>query len=193
MGKIGERLYQGCKFIDEIESLAVEVTRRLFNAEHVNVHPISGTVANLAVYYALTSYGDKIMALHGSCGGHTSHDFSAGIGGLNVVYYPFDSETMNIDVDATKKLALKEKPRLFILGASLFLFPHPVEEIAEIAAEINARVVYDASHVLGLIAGKQFQDPVPRSDCSYSIHPQDVLWPSKSHNPVKSRTCRRQR
>ncbi len=164
MGKVGERLYQGCKFIDEIESMAIEVTKELFNAEHVNVWPISGTVANLAVYYALTSYGDKMMALHGSCGGHTSHDFSAGIRGLKVVYYPFDSEAMNIDVDATRKVVLEEKPKLFILGASLFLFPHPVEEIAEIAAEVDAKVVYDASHVLGLIAGKQFQDPVPYSD-----------------------------
>lgn len=161
-GKVGKRYYQGCQFIDEVEAMAIELTKELFEAEHANVQPISGVTANIAAFFALTSPGDKIMSLSVPCGGHISHDriSAAGIRGLKVVYYPFDNETLNIDVDETRKLALKEKPKVFVLGSSLILFPQPCKEISEIAAEIDAKVVYDASHVLGLIAGKQFQDPL---------------------------------
>lgn len=161
-GKVGERYYQGCAFIDEIESLAITLTKELFEAEHANVQPISGVVANTAAFFALTKPGDKIMSLSVPCGGHISHDTvsSAGLRGLRVVHYPFDSDEFNVDVDETRKLALKEKPRLFILGSSLILFPQPVKEIKEIAEEIGAKVMYDGSHVLGLIAGKKFQQPI---------------------------------
>jgi glycine hydroxymethyltransferase len=161
-GKPGERYYQGCKFIDEVEDIAIKLTKEIFNAEHVNVQLISGLVANIAAFFALTSPGDSIMALSVPCGGHISHErFSAaGIRGLNVLHYPFDYENLNIDVDETRKMAIKEKPKLFVLGSSLMLFPQPCKEIAEIAAEIDAKVVYDASHVLGLIAGKCFQNPL---------------------------------
>jgi len=160
IGDIGERIYRGCEFIDRIEDLAVKLTKELFKAEHVNVRPISGTLANLAVYFALTRCKDRILALPENCGGHTSHDFTARIRELKVVYLPFDSDRFNIDVDSARKKIIEKRPKLIILGASLFLFPHPVEEIVEIAREVNAKVVYDASHVLGLIAGKQFQDPI---------------------------------
>ncbi len=161
-GKVGKRYYQGCQFIDEVEAMAIELTKELFEAEHANVQPISGVTANLAAFFALTSPGDKIMSLSVPCGGHISHDkiSAAGIRGLNVLHYPFDNEILNIDVDETRKIALKEKPKVFVLGSSLILFPQPCKEISEIAAEIDAKVVYDASHVLGLIAGKQFQDPL---------------------------------
>ncbi|WP_456369690.1 serine hydroxymethyltransferase [Geoglobus sp.] len=161
-GRVGERYYQGCAFIDEIESLAISLTKELFEAEHANVQPISGVVANTAAFFALTNPGDRVMALSVPCGGHISHDTvsSAGIRGLRVSYYPFDNEAFEIDVDETRKLAMREKPKLFILGSSLILFPQPVREISEIAGEIGAKVMYDASHVLGLIAGKKFQQPL---------------------------------
>jgi len=163
-GRVGKRYYQGCAFIDELEALAIDLTKKLFDVEHANVQPISGTVANMAVFFALTNPGDTIMSLSVPHGGHISHDkFSAaGLRGLNVKYYAFDNENFNIDVDATRKKVekLEDKPKVFVLGASLFLFPHPVKEIAEIAEEVGAKVVYDASHVLGLIAGKRFQDPI---------------------------------
>jgi len=160
MGDIGHRLYEGCELIDEIERKAVELTKRIFKAEHANVRPISGTVANIAIYHALTSCNDSIFALPVECGGHTSHDDTARIRCLNVHYLPFDNENFNIDVEKAERALKEVRPKLVILGASVFLFPHPVKEIAEIAAEIDAKVVYDASHVLGLIAGKQFQDPL---------------------------------
>ncbi len=163
-GWIGKRFYQGCQFVDELEALAIDLTKKLFNAEHVNVQPISGTVANMAAFFALTNPGDTIMSLSVPHGGHISHDrFSAaGLRGLKVEHYEFDFESFNIDVDATRRKVekLEDKPKVFVLGASLFLFPHPVREIAEIANEVDAKVVYDASHVLGLIAGKEFQDPI---------------------------------
>lgn len=161
-GKVKERYYQGCKYIDEVEKIAINLTRKLFDVEHANVQPISGVVANIAAFFAFTKVGDTIVSISVPCGGHISHDkiSAAGLRGLNVVYYPFDFENFNIDVDATRKLAIKEKPSLFVLGSSLILSRQPVKEIREIADEIGASVMYDASHVLGLIAGKAFQHPI---------------------------------
>ncbi|MCX8172835.1 MAG: serine hydroxymethyltransferase [Archaeoglobaceae archaeon] len=161
-GKVGERYYAGCKFIDEVESIAIDLTKKLFDVEHVNVQPISGVVANLAVFFALTNPGDVVFSISVPCGGHISHDKMSAVGvrGLEVFYYPFDVEAMNIDVNATEKLAVKIKPKLFILGSSLILFRQPVKEIAEIAEKIGAKVMFDASHILGLIAGKVYPNPI---------------------------------
>ncbi len=161
-GKVDERFYQGCKYIDEIERIAIDLTKKLFEVEYANVQPISGVVANIAAFFAFTSIGDKIMSISIPCGGHVSHNkmSAAGLRGLNVLHFPFDFEILNIDVDETKRVALKERPKLFILGSSLILFRQPVKEIKEIADEIDAKVMYDASHVLGLIAGKAFQHPI---------------------------------
>ncbi len=160
-GRVGERFYEGCKYIDEIERLALDLTKRIFEAQHANVQPISGVTANIAAFFALTNVGDTIMSISVPCGGHISHDTvsAAGLRGLNVTHYPFDNEKVNIDVDETTKIAKEVRPRLFVLGSSLILFRQPVKEIREIADEIGAYVMYDASHVLGLIAGKAFQNP----------------------------------
>jgi glycine hydroxymethyltransferase len=161
-GKVGERYYAGCKFIDEVEKMAIDLTKKLFDAEHVNVQPISGVVANLAAFFALTEPEDIIFSISVPCGGHISHDkiSAAGYRGLKVVYYPFDVEEMNIDVDATKKLAKDVKPNLFVLGSSLILRNQPVREIKEIAENLDAYVMFDASHVLGLIAGRVYRNPM---------------------------------
>lgn len=161
-GKVGGRFYQGCEFVDEIERMAMDLTKEIFEVDHANVQPISGVVANIAAFFALAKPNDKIISISVPCGGHISHDkySAAGIRGLEVIHYPFDHETMNIDVDKTKSVALKEKPKVFVLGSSLILFPQPVKEMAELAQEIDAKVLYDASHVLGLIAGKAFQHPI---------------------------------
>lgn len=161
-GKVGERYYAGCKFIDEVEKIAIEVTKKLFEVEHVNVQPISGVVANMAAFFALTNPGDIIFSISVPCGGHISHDriSAAGLRGLRVVYYPFNVEEMNIDVEATEKLARDVKPKLFVLGSSLILRRQPTKEIKEIAEKIDAKVMFDASHVLGLIAGKAYPNPI---------------------------------
>ena len=161
-GQAGERLYEGCKYIDDIERLTIDLSKKLFNAEYVNVQPISGVTANLATFFAFTKPGDKIMTMSVPMGGHISHEnvSAAGIRGLKNVFYPFNNEIMNIDIDVMQKRIREEKPKIVLLGGSLLLFPHPVKEAVEAASEVGAKVLYDGAHVLGLIAGKQFQDPL---------------------------------
>jgi glycine hydroxymethyltransferase len=161
-GTSGCRLYEGCKYIDEIEDITVDLSKKIFHAEHANVQPTSGVVANLATFFALTNCNDSIMALEVPVGGHISHArvSAAGVRGLHVIPHPFDHEKMNIDVDAMQKEILTKKPKVVLLGGSLFLFPHPVKEAKEAADEVGAKVMYDGAHVLGLIAGGKFQDPL---------------------------------
>lgn len=167
----GERVYAGCKYIDRIELLAIELAKRLFRAEFVDVRPVSGACANLAVYSALTDPNDVMMALSIPNGGHIStgkKEFSGTAGlvhGLQIEYFAFNKERMNIDVDGTKKRLRKLKAeghnlKIVMFGGSLFLFPHPVRELSETTLEIGAVPCYDAAHVAGLIAGGQFQDPL---------------------------------
>ena len=163
----GERVYAGCRYIDQIELQAIALGKQLFMADHIDVRPVSGVVANLAVYSALSSPGDVMMALSIPNGGHISHgkkDFGGSAGlvhGLDVSYFAFDKEVMNIDVDETKKrIAALPSLKLAMFGCSLFLFPHPVKELAQVIRDKGGVVCYDAAHVAGLIAGGQFQDPL---------------------------------
>lgn len=161
-GQSHHRLYEGCQYVDQIEDLTKESSKKIFNAEYANVQPISGVTANLASFFAFSHPGDKLMALNVPTGGHISHSkfSSAGICGLNTISHPFDPEIMNIDIDAMNKKILEEKPRIILFGASLFLFPHPVSEAREAADEVDATIMYDGAHVLGLIGGGQFQQPL---------------------------------
>ena len=161
-GDVGRRFYQGCKYIDEVEEKAIRYAKELFEAEHVNVKPISGVNANIAALFALTSPRDSVMALSVPDGGHISHSrFSIpAIRGLTLETFPFDAKEMNIDVTKMLKKIKLKKPSLLLFGGSLFLFPHPISEAREVADEVGARIVYDASHVLGLMAGNKFQDPL---------------------------------
>ena len=161
-GVVGHRFYQGCKYIDEIEAKTIELAKELFGAEHVNVQPTSGVNANIAAFFALANPGDTMMSLDVPYGGHISHvQYSAaGVRGLRVMPHPFDPEIMNIDPDRMTAMIRDIKPRIVLLGGSLFLFPHPVREAADAAREVGATLVYDGAHVLGLIAGKRFQDPL---------------------------------
>ncbi len=161
-GQPGRRYYQGCRYIDEVEELALELSRKLFGAPYVNVQPVSGTVANLACFAALAEAGDTMLALTIPHGGHISHAelSAAGIRGLRVKAMPFDTEEMNIDVDRAEKKIREVEPRIVLFGASMFLFPHPVRELRQAADEVGAVVMYDAAHVLGLIAGRRFQQPL---------------------------------
>ncbi len=166
-GEPYKRYYNGTKYIDELEVLVSKIFSEMLGTEYVDVRPISGTVANLAVFSSLASPGDILVSLSTPDGGHISHNkYGAPTAlGLKVVNYEFDKENMNIDVDGTrKKLEELERegktPRIFVLGASLFLFPHPVKEIKELALEYSANLVYDSAHVLGLILSGNFQDPV---------------------------------
>ncbi|MCS7139404.1 MAG: serine hydroxymethyltransferase [Candidatus Nezhaarchaeota archaeon] len=161
-GKPYKRYYCGTRYIDEVEVIAIELAKTLFKCRFASVKPISGTISNLAVFSALTRAGDTIVGLSIPCGGHISFAEigAAGIIGLSVVDLPFDVNEMNVDVNRAVDVIAKVKPKLVVLGASLFLFPHPVRELSKEVAKFGGHVVYDGSHVLGLIAGGEFQDPL---------------------------------
>jgi glycine hydroxymethyltransferase len=161
-GPPGKRYYQGCKYIDEVENLAIKLAKELFEAPYVNVQPTSGVVANLSAFFAFASPGDTLMSLKVPHGGHISHAeiSAAGVRGLKVRTFPFNADEMNIDIDESIRKIRDIKPKLILFGGSVFLFPHPVRELRETAEEVGATVLYDAAHVLGLIAGKRFQQPL---------------------------------
>lgn len=161
-GQANERLYEGCIYIDKIEELAIDLSKKLFNTSYANVQPVSGVTANLAAFFGFSNAGDKMMAMNIPFGGHISHASvsAAGIRGLKTLEHPFNSDVMNIDVDAMNKMIREEQPKIILFGGSLFLFPHPVKEAVDAAKEVGATIMYDAAHVLGLIAGGQFQDPL---------------------------------
>jgi glycine hydroxymethyltransferase len=162
MGPPGEKYQTGTRWIERLEVLASMLARRVFDARFAEVRLHSGTLANLAVYAALTEPGDNIVVLPERAGGHTSHHAigAPGIRGLRVVEMPFDAERMNVDVDGLRAVIERERPKLVVAGASLMLFPHPVAEMASAAHEGGARLLYDAAHVAGLIAGGRFQRPL---------------------------------
>ena len=156
------RYYQGNQFVDQIEDLAIEFANSLFKSKQSDPRPISGTNANIAAIYGLTKPGDKITVPPLSGGGHISAaKFGAvGLRGLDSSDYPFDNDEMNIDVDATIKLIMEKKPRVCLFGQSVFLFPTPIKDLMDAIREVGAKVWYDGAHVLGLIAGGKFQDPL---------------------------------
>ncbi len=161
-GMPGKRYYQGNIYVDKVEIKCLELAKKIFNAQFADVRPISGTVANIAVLFALTNPGDKIATPELASGAHISTaPFGAvGLRGLNPVHYPWDYKNWNLDIDATRKFLVKEKPKVAQFGLSVFLFPTPIKELEDALQEAGCMVWYDAAHVLGLIAGKKFQDPL---------------------------------
>jgi len=161
-GTVGKRYYEGNKFVDVVEAKAIELSRKLFNCKYADVRPTSGTVANLAVYFALAKPGDVISTHALADGGHISAaSFGAlGLRGLKAVSYPFDPKIMNIDVQKTKRMLKKTRPKVALFGMSAYLFPTPIHELKDVLEDIGCPVWYDAAHVLGLIGGGMFQDPL---------------------------------
>jgi len=161
-GTPGHRYYEGCRFFDNVEIKAMELAKKLFDCNYADVRPTAGTTANIGILKALIKPGETATVLDLANGAHISFGKwgGAGVRGINLVSYPFNDEEMNIDVDGAVKLIKKVKPKLALNGRSVFLFPSPIKEIADAAHEVGAYLVYDAAHVLGLIAGKQFQDPL---------------------------------
>ncbi len=170
-GWTGERVYAGCKYIDQVEQVCIDLAKQLFKADFADVRPISGVCANLVAYTTFTSPGDTMLALAIPAGGHISmgkKEFGGTAGavrGLNVEYFPFDTEEMNIDIDATEKKIQKlaeegKRPTLAMFGGSVLPFPHPVRELTTIFQQHESKICFDAAHVAGLVAGGQFQDPL---------------------------------
>ncbi|DAC28077.1 MAG TPA: aminotransferase class I/II-fold pyridoxal phosphate-dependent enzyme [Candidatus Poseidoniaceae archaeon] len=161
-GLPGKRYYQGCDDFDTIESIGIDLAKKVFNANFANIQSISGTVSNIAALKALAKPGDKITAVSTADGGHISHARMGAVGlrDLDLSTYPWDIDRMEPDVDGACKLIRELNPKVCLIGQSVFLFPTPLKEIAAAAHEVGAKVMYDGAHVLGLIAGGQFQDPL---------------------------------
>jgi glycine hydroxymethyltransferase len=160
-GRPRRRLYQGLIYVDEVEELVMDLMSRLFGAKYVEPRPISGTIANAATFRVLAAPGSKAVVAPVQAGAHVSHTKFGTLGALGIehIEMPFDMENLNIDVDKARKVIEEVKPAFVVMGGSLYLFPHPIKEISEAAHSVNAVVVYDAAHVLGLIAGKRWRDP----------------------------------
>ena len=183
----GERVYAGCIYIDEVEIICNELAKKVFKSEFADCRATSGVVANLAIYSAFSNPGDYMLAASIPTGGHISHgkkehSGTAGlVHGLNIEHYPFSKEDMTIDVDATKKkvsemISNGKKPAIAMFGGSLFLFPHPVKELASFMHDNSIYINYDGAHVAGLIAGGQFQDPIGEGTDSMTMSSHKTLW-----------------
>jgi glycine hydroxymethyltransferase len=172
-GWSGERVYAGCRYIDKIEDICMDLANKYFKSIHADVRPISGVVANLTMYNACTSDNNgKMCCMSIMRGGHISHGprfaksgreifGTAGTTrGLNIEYLAFDNDEMNLDIDGSAKIIREFEPELVLFGGSVFLFPHPVKELSNVAKEVGAYVGYDAAHVAGLIGSGYFQDPL---------------------------------
>lgn len=171
-GKPHARYYGGCQYIDEVELLAIERCKKLFGAEHANVQPHSGASANLAVFYALLSPGDTVLSMDLSAGGHLSHGASFNISGkyFNIVHYGV-GENGFIDYDNVRDLALKNKPKMILAGASAYPRIIDFAKFREIADEVGAYLFVDMAHIAGLVAGGVHPSPVPYADvCTFTTH-----------------------
>ncbi len=197
-GWSGERVYAGCKYIDQIEDICMELTKEYFKCIHADVRPVSGVVANLVMYNAFTSDNNgKMCCMSIVRGGHISHGprfaksgreifGTAGTTrGINVEYLEFDNDEMNLDIDKSAKIIRDFEPELVLFGGSVFLFPHPVKELGEVAKEVGAYIGYDAAHVAGLIGSGYFQDPLREGVDAMTMSTHKTL-PGPQHGTLVS-------
>src|SRR5438874_3733476 len=156
------RWFAGTQHIDEVEALCVELLKQVFQARYADHRLVASMIGNLAVYTALTEPGDVIMSIAQPFGGHSSNrvDGPAGVRGLKIVDIPFDAVELEVDLDLFRKVAPLVRPKVVALGASMTLFPFPIQAIRDIVAEWGGYVFFDGAHQLGLVAGGQFQDPL---------------------------------
>jgi len=164
-GYPSRRYYGGCEYMDVVESLAIERVKKIFGAEHANVQPHAGALANMAVYFAILDAGDTIMGMELSHGGHLTHGCPVNFSGkfYNAVSYGVDRETQRIDYNQVRKLAKEHKPKLIIAGASAYPREIDFAEFRKIADEVGAYLMVDMAHIAGLIAAGLHQNPVPHS------------------------------
>ncbi len=164
-GHVKKRYYQGQRYISKIEDYTTDIMKSLFKTDWADVRLVSGTHANLATFkgLSLASKSNKMVVTPLSCGAHISHDYTGLAGnvlGLENINHVYDVDEFNIDPDKSAYVIRAAKPGIVTFGGSLFLFPHPIQELRAVCEEVGAYVAYDASHVLGLIAGGEFQDPL---------------------------------
>lgn len=163
-GHIGRvnRWFAGTQYIDEVESLCVELLKQAFRANYADHRLMGSMLGNMTVYHALAKPGERIMSAAQPFGGHSSNrlDGPAGTRGVDIYDIPFDPIELEVDLDKFEEEAQRIRPRLVVMGMSMTLFPLPVKEMSEIIKAWDGVFVYDGAHQAGLIAGKQFQDPL---------------------------------
>jgi len=197
-GWSGQRVYAGCKYIDQVEDICMDLAKEYFNCIHADVRPVSGVVANLVMYNAFTSDNNgKMCCMSIVRGGHISHGprfaksgreifGTAGTTrGINIEYLAFNNDEMNLDIDASAKIIREFEPDLVLFGGSVFLFPHPVKELGDVAKEVGASVGYDAAHVAGLIGSGFFQDPLREGADAMTMSTHKTL-PGPQHGALVS-------
>jgi len=157
-----DHFYMGTQYTDKIEQYGEKLAKQLFKAETADLRPLSGHIADLIVLANLTRPGDTLMCISPTDGGYPGmwNEGLAGLLKLKTASFPFSKKDMNIKTERAKQAIARVKPNIVIFGASLITFPQPVKELAQTARENGATIGYDGSHVLGLIAGQQFQDPL---------------------------------
>ena len=165
-GYPNKRYYGGCEYADIIEMLAIGRARKLFNADHVNVQPHSGTQANMAVFFSVLKPGDTILGMRLDHGGHLSHGASVNFTGMlyNAVSYGVSRESGYIDMDDVRRLALKHKPKMIIVGASAYSRVIDFKQFSEIAKQTGAYFLADIAHIAGLVAVGEHPSPLPYAD-----------------------------
>jgi len=164
-GYPGKRYYGGCKFVDQVEQLAIDRAKQLFGAEHANVQPNSGSQANQGVFFAMLEPGDTVLGMNLSQGGHLTHGMHMNMSGkwFNAISYGLNANE-DIDYDAVEKIAHEQKPKMIIAGASAFSLKIDFERFATIAKAVGAYFMVDMAHYAGLIAAGVYPNPVPHAD-----------------------------
>ncbi len=165
-GYPGKRYYGGCKWVDEVERLAIERAKKLFGCDHVNVQPLSGVPANMAAYAALAKPGDTIMGMALAHGGHLSHGHKVSFSGIwfNAVHYTVDPETEMLNYDEIWRLAKEHKPKIIVSGASAYPRIIHFDKFKEICDDVGAYHVADIAHIAGLVVAGLHPSPVPYAD-----------------------------
>ena len=165
-GYPGKRYYGGCEHVDVVEDLAIERAKELFGAEHANVQPHSGAQANMAVFFAMLNPGDTFMGMNLSHGGHLSHGMKINMSGkyFNVVPYGVREDTCLIDYDQLRQIAVENKPKMIIAGASAYSREIDFKKFRDICDEVGAYLMVDMAHIAGLVAAGLHQSPVPYAD-----------------------------
>ncbi|MCL2477007.1 serine hydroxymethyltransferase [Candidatus Bathycorpusculum sp.] len=202
-GHVKKRYYQGQKYMSQIEDLACDAVKNLFRTTWADVRLISGTHANTATFkgLSLASKNNKMIVTPLSCGAHISHDYTGLAGsilGITNINHVYDINEFNIDPEKSAYVIRATKPGIVTFGGSLFLFPHPIKELKAACDEVGAYIAYDAAHVLGLIAGGQFQDPL-REGADFitsSTHktfpgPQGGVIMGNADTPAKEKAVRK--
>ena len=165
-GYPGKRYYGGCEYVDVAENLAIERAKEIFGANYANVQPHSGAQANMAVFFALLNPGDTVLSMSLAHGGHLSHGSPVNMSGkyFNIVPYGVTEDTNLIDYDEVRRLAIENKPKLILAGASAYPRVIDFEKFAEIAKEVGAYLMVDMAHIAGLVAAGLHPNPVPVAD-----------------------------